>query len=488
MNQTDDKPKKVFFLGIGGTGMASVAGLAQASGFDVSGSDGKIYPPMSTMLSELKIPTYSGYSPDNLKKAAPDLVVVANALSRGNDELEFMLASEMPYTSFPAFLGSHFLNQKQAVVVTGTHGKTTTTSLLAFILKELGEDPSYMIGGIPRDFPKSFHNGDGKTFVIEGDEYDTAFFDKNSKFLHYNPKFLILNNLEFDHADIFSNLEEIEAQFKRLLDLVENNDQIIANVDDPGIKKLIKDCGIENEVTAVSTKGLTQNADIIVSSFAPIEGMIPLTWKVSFETKQWGNIALETNLGGEHNIANLAQILGCISRLAKKGVIKNCTFEQIAAAVAKFQGVQRRMDHLGNIEGIDIFEDFAHHPTAVDLVIKSFKKAFPNRTLHVAFEPKNATSRRNIFSDRYVEAFSNADHVYLGECPRDKRIADEQKMDTQALADKIGSFAKAFAANEDLLQDLVSCVQKGDAIIFMSCGSFSGIQHKMANALKNQSA
>ena len=246
-------------MGIAGTGMASAAGLLKTAGFNICGSDHQVYPPMSDMLKSLKINYSTPYSQENLIREKPDLVVVANCLSRGHEELEFMMSQNIPYTSFPKLIGERFLSKSHSIVVSGTHGKTTTSSLMAYFLKELDEDPSFLIGGIPRNFTHSFRLGRSPLFVIEGDEYDTAFFDKNSKFLHYAPKTLILNNLEFDHADIFASIEDIENEFTKLINLVPYKKGIIANIDDPGVFKLLKKLDILDKVTSVSTKGLKKS-------------------------------------------------------------------------------------------------------------------------------------------------------------------------------------------------------------------------------------
>lgn len=480
---------KVYFLGIAGTGMASVAGLAKAAGYQVSGSDKEIYPPMSTMLEELKIPVLSPYAAANIDKATPDLVVVANALSRGNEELEHMLGKGIPYTSFPQFLGEYFLEQRTSLVVSGTHGKTTTTSLLAHVLTELNEDPGFMIGGIPRNFTYSFNLGKGPVFVIEGDEYDTAFFDKNSKFLHYRPKHLILNNLEYDHADIFPNLEAIEAQFGKLISLVPNLKNIIANVDDGGILSLLRKLGLEKDIFAVSTLGKTADAKVRVLSKGPAKTTSPSgkpQWEAEISTPEWGSIKIKTTLTGEHNIANIAQVIAALTTLSRDGVLKKHTALEIAAALESFKGVTRRLDHLASGGGVDVYEDFAHHPTAVRLVIEGFRKTNPGKRLLVAFDPRNATSRRNVFTEQFAESLRLADKVFVGKCTVDQRIPEAQRMDTTVLQKRIGTHAHSYEDNEVLLSDITREARSGDAVIFMSSGSFSGIQYRLADLVRQR--
>jgi UDP-N-acetylmuramate: L-alanyl-gamma-D-glutamyl-meso-diaminopimelate ligase len=479
------KEQTIYFLGIGGTGMASCAGLAKEAGYHVVGSDQNIYPPMSTMLEEIEVDVLTPYSKENIEKNPAKLYVIANALSRGNEELEYVLSKDLPYTSFPAMLGDLFLQHKTSVVVAGTHGKTTTTSLLAHVLKELGFDPGFLVGGIPKNFPRSYSLTSSDLFVIEGDEYDTAFFDKGSKFLHYHPKFVIFNNLEFDHADIFADLAAIESQFSKLLNLVPNPRHIIANVDDPGVTKLLGQMGLMGKVTKVSAAGGRIGSDIILAEQASsIEDNTPI-WRGKLRTKMWGEFNFATSLVGPHNMANIAQVIGCVEQIALSKD-KTVTSSALANALLTFKGVARRLDFLGTHADIDVYEDFAHHPTAVKSVIQGFRKSFPSRKLLVAFEPRNATSRRNTFLGEYAEVLALADKVYIGECPLDKRIAEDQRMDTSLLCRKIGTKAHAFNQNQELLTKIVQDAKAGDTILYMSSGSFSGIQHQTVDRLKGR--
>lgn len=484
------KPKKVYFVGIGGTGMASVAGLMQEAGYEISGSDTGIYPPMSTMLEELKIPVSTPYDSSNLERAKPDLAIIANVLSRGNVELEAVLDSGIPFTSFPAVCGGLFLKPRIGVVVTGTHGKTTTSSIMAHVLTELGEDPGFVIGGIPRNFPRSFHLGTGKTFVIEGDEYDTAYFDKGPKFLHYHPHHLILNNLEFDHADIYPNVEAIEAQFVKLCALVPENGAIIANIDDPGIARLLDKTKPRAKVIRVATSGETPGAPVTVDNLrSRATGPAEQEWTADIKTRTLGTIPVRTHLSGKHNMANIAQVIACLESLAGGGHLKNALSAQnILAALDSFKNVKRRLDHLASGGDIDVYEDFAHHPTAVGLVIDGFRAAYPDRRLLVAFDPRNATSRRNVFQAAFAEKLSKADKIFIGPCPVDTRIPEGERMNTREMANAIGSAAKAYDSHEDLLGELRAALKPGDAVIFMSSGSFNGIQHELASTVKSLGA
>lgn len=475
----------LYFLGIGGTGMATVAGLCQEAGFKVRGSDAGVYPPMSNMLADLGITVRTPYSPANLDGPRPDLVVVANVLSRGHAELEHALSLGLPYTSFPALLGAVFLEQRVSCVVAGTHGKTTTASLLSHVLFELGEDPSFMVGGIPRNFPRSFRLGQGPAFVIEGDEYDTAFFDKGPKFLHYRPKHLILNNLEFDHADIYPNLEAIAAQFRQLTTLVDAPERIIANVDDPGISNLINDLGLKSQVTRVATLGTTANAAVSVRDYRAEPGKSGgQKWAARLQSDHLGEFWVETQLSGRHNLANIAQIVACLVSMERAGHLRQpLTADAIARAIATFKAPMRRLDLLASHNDIDIFEDFAHHPTAVRLVIEGLRTVYPERRLLVAFEPRSASNRRNVFQAEYAKTLALADRIYIGECMVDKRIPDSDRFDPVRLSLDIGAKAKNFATNADLLTTLGDEVRPGDTVVFMSSGSFSGIQYQLANRI-----
>lgn len=483
----DRSREKLYFLGIGGTGMASVAGLFQEAGYQVTGSDAGVYPPMSTMLAELGINVRAPYSSANIDAESPDYIVIANALSRGNEELEKALTSGIPYTSFPALLGERILSNKTTIVVSGTHGKTTTTSLLAHILNELGEEPGFIVGGLPRNFPRSFRLGKSRLFVIEGDEYDTAFFDKGPKFLHYRPSYCIFNNLEYDHADIYPNVEAIEAQFQNLIKLVKDPKKIIANIDDQGVRRTLEKIDYLHKVTSVSTLGKSTEAAFKVTKVKPgTDYAGHPEWHAIIQTPSIGPFEIKTRLAGHHNIANIIQTIACLELLALNGDLQSkLSLRSIVDAIETFAGVARRLELIGGGRGIDIFEDFAHHPTAVRTVLEGFKAMYPNKRLIVAFEPRSATQRRNIFMSEFAESLRAADLVYIGECPLDKRIPEEGRMNTDSLKQAIGDKAMAFKSNPELLEALRGAVKTGDAVIFMSSGSFSGIQHKLSEALKS---
>lgn len=478
--------KKIYFMGIAGTGMGSVAGLCKEAGFDVSGSDLNIYPPMSDMLERMDIKVQTPYLAEHINDSSADLVVVANALSRGNVEIEAVLNKRLKYTSFPKLLGDLFLKDCESVVVTGTHGKTTTSSLLAHILRELGEDPGYLIGGVPKNFNKGFEVGSGKTFISEGDEYDTAFFDKKSKFLHYYPKTLLINNLEFDHADIFKDLDAIKTMFKELIEKVKVKSNVLCNWDDLNVRELIQEVGLVDQITKVASFGESKDTYLdITTTSIDTEDISRPTWAITYNSVLLGEFRLHSPLTGRHNMANLSMVVATLCKLMETKAIKAFTCDDLQQALASFQNVKRRLEYLGSAAGTDIFEDFAHHPTAVKMIIDNFKTSFPKRRLVVAFEPKNATARRNVFEEQYSRELAHADVVLLGACPSDERIPLEQRMDTKRICERIGSSAHRFGDNDQILQWLKDNARDNDIVVFMSSGSFSGIQHKSLEALKS---
>jgi UDP-N-acetylmuramate: L-alanyl-gamma-D-glutamyl-meso-diaminopimelate ligase len=470
--------QKLYFAGIAGTGMASAAGLCKEAGFEVTGSEGgQIYPPMSDMLTALQIPVKTPYSADNIRGETADLYVIGNALSRGNPEIEAILETGRAYTSFPQLIGDAFLRHQESLVVAGTHGKTTTSSLLAHLLTCLGQQPGFLIGGIPRNFSNSFAVGAGTYFVIEGDEYDTAFFDKGSKFLHYHPTYAILNNIEFDHADIFPSLAAIEKTFAQFLQLVKDPRNIIANVDDPGVCKVLEALGLLDRVTAVSGYGNTPSAAVCVLQVgvepASKSSELPI-WYGEIQTKTWGTIRLRTHMQGERNLANAAQVLACLERMPIA-----IDLPTILEGMLSFQGIRRRMERLGQYRGAPIYDDFAHHPTAMTQLLQMARIAYPNRRLVAVFEPKNATARRNIFQHAFTESLRLADVALIAPCPLDVRIPEGQRFQAEAVARALPEKGFAFSNFDDLYSWLRSHIQSEDVVLFMSSGSVGGIQHRL---------
>jgi UDP-N-acetylmuramate: L-alanyl-gamma-D-glutamyl-meso-diaminopimelate ligase len=465
---------KIYFLGIAGTGMATVAGLCKEAGFVVCGSDQAVYQPTAGMLADADIPVFTPYHQDNLIKANPDLIVVGNAISRGHPELEFWISQQRPMTSFPQLLGEYFLADKASIVMTGTHGKTTTTALMAHVLTELGEDPSWFIGGVPQHQSQSFNLGKSPLFVLEGDEYNTAFFDKGAKFLHYRSRVLLLNNLEHDHVDIFPDFSAVLAMFGRLLTSISDRGLIVANTDSPGVERLLESAGLRDHVLAVAQGNAPRSKSIIYGASTYDESHD--CWRGTIYSERWGRLEINTQLPGQHNLSNIAGMLGCLSRLQEGGHLKGAWNQQdLLASIASFPGVQKRCEYLGTYKGCPVYMDFAHHPTAVENILKVFSQRYPEKRLIVAFDPKNASSRRNIFVPLYAQAFRRAKVALIGACKEDVRIPPEQRMNTDELARSIGPEAQAFHDNEEILTWMRSHVQKNDVVIFLTCGDFSNI-------------
>jgi UDP-N-acetylmuramate: L-alanyl-gamma-D-glutamyl-meso-diaminopimelate ligase len=469
--------EKLYFIGIGGTGMSSVAGLMQELGHHIVGSESGLYEPTKSLLRSFRIKVNIPYDDNNILNHPADLYVIANSLSRGNVELESVLAKKLNYTSFPELLKNKVLKHKDPLVVCGTHGKTTTTSLLSYCLEELNESPGYLIGGYCKNLKKSFCVGK-KLFVIEGDEYDTAFFDKNPKLFHYLPQYLILNNIEFDHADIYNNIEEIEQVFTTTVENIKDKSKIIANSEDPRVFSLLKKLKIEEKVRTTS---ITQNSFVKIISSQP---QTKLLWQTIFSTPL-GNLEINTSLWGIHNSKNIAQVIATILALQEDKKIKTVTLEQLKQIIEKFSGISKRLEKIGYLNQAPIYFDFAHHPSAVTTTLATIRSLFPHKNIIAAFEPKNATSRRNIFTSKYQQAFSSADKVLLGPCIKDPRIPEKQQMDTDKLAQLIGNKAHAFSSFVDLQTWLQTNTAQDDLIIFMSPGDFANIPKQLSNCDKN---
>ncbi|MGH9420649.1 MAG: UDP-N-acetylmuramate--L-alanine ligase, partial [Thermoanaerobaculia bacterium] len=390
--------RKVYLIGIGGTAMASLAGMLQERGYEVAGSDEHVYPPMSTYLDRLGIAALEGYTKEHLVAFHPDLVVIGNAAASTNAEAAATLELDLPYTSMPEAIHRLFIDGKHSIVVTGTHGKTTTTSLMAWLLESAGRDPSMVVGGIPLNFNQNFKLGNGPEFVIEGDEYNTAFFDKGPKFLHYAANTLLVNNIEFDHADIYADLDAIIEAFRKGIQQVAPGDVIVANGDDANVLSLRSDAR-----GRWFTFGTSRGCDIAATDaeFTP-EGSAFTAW---WEGREW--FRFRTTLSGQHNIVNaLADI--AIGRL------RGLSAEEIQRGLETFQGIKRRMEVRGVERGVTVIDDFAHHPTAIETTLAGAKRRYPGRKIWALFEPRSITSSRKEFESGYSKAFRQADRVIVG--------------------------------------------------------------------------
>jgi UDP-N-acetylmuramate: L-alanyl-gamma-D-glutamyl-meso-diaminopimelate ligase len=469
------KTGHIHLLGIGGAAMAPVAGMLKERGFSVSGSDTGVYPPASTLLTSLGIPWNNGYRAENLKPA-PDLVVVGNAISRGNPELEAVLDEGIPYCSMPQIIENYFLPGHTSIVIAGTHGKTTTTSMLAWIFQVANRHPDFLIGGVVPNFrDRSYGLGGGEEFILEGDEYDTAYFDKQPKFLHYHPDELILTSLEFDHADIYADLAAIELQFRRLVNLVPRRGRILVW----GEARNLVAC-TEKAFCPVERYGLSPEMDWFAGDIEWRDGMTH--FRVIYHREEVARIRMR--LAGRHNVMNA---LACVALSFGRSV--EC--EAIEMALAKFQGVRRRLEMKGEANGITIVEDFAHHPTAIRATIEAARSRWPGRRLWAVFEPRSNTMRRNIFQRDLTEALATADGAAVGPVNRPQLLSDDERMDPRAVAESIrkqGKKAEALGSAAEIAEYLSTQLAPGDVVLVMSNGSFDGLCARLVEIIEKPTA
>jgi UDP-N-acetylmuramate: L-alanyl-gamma-D-glutamyl-meso-diaminopimelate ligase len=444
--------------------MASAAAAMQARGFKVTGSDQNVYPPMSTFLAERKIEVSPAFSEANLAYK-PDLVVIGNAISRGNAEAEAVLDHKLRYCSLPELLKEFFIRGKRSIVVTGTHGKTTTTSLLTWVFEHNGFNPSYLIGGIPNNFNAGARFTDSDWFIIEGDEYDTAFFDKRSKFVHYMPEVVIINNIEFDHADIFDNLQAVQTAFKRLINLVPRNGQLLANGDDANIAPLLN-------ISHCPVKRFGLGEGNAIQAFNIRYGPTAATFEIP-------SFKFHLNMVGEFNVRNALAVVSC----AKHFGLSN---KQIQSAFDTFTGIKRRMEIRGIVGGITIIDDFGHHPTAIRETLKAVRMKYPSQRIWAIFEPRSNTTRRNVFQLELAESFRDADNVIVSQVARLEQIKPEERLDPELLMLEIQERGKVAAYLPDV-GAIVNHVKKhaagGDIVCVFSNGGFGGIHEKLLAAL-----
>lgn len=463
--------KHIHILGICGTAMAAIANLAKESGFFVTGSDAGIYPPMSDYLASLSI-TVQPFSESNLDPA-PDLCVIGNAMSRGNVEVETILNRGLAYCSGPEFVGNHILPGRHAIVAAGTHGKTTTSSLLAYLLDVAADHekgPGFLIGGIPENFDGGARLGTGKYFVLEGDEYDTAFFDKRSKFLHYHAKTLILNNLEYDHADIFADLDAIKLQFSHLLRTVPANGHIIANGDEPHIADVIAK-GCWTPVTLFAQQGHPS---------AEWQWQATSADGTTFKLFREGQLFIEAewSMIGVHNVANACAVAATATALG----IGAATIKH---ALESFAGIRRRMTLTGEVGGIRIFDDFAHHPTAIAGIVSAGKAAMKSDgNLWVVIEPRSNTMRSRIHQDRLPNCFDAADRVIFIPAS-DRNLPPDEVLDTETVCKVIGAHAQVLPDADAIIEYLAKRLHDGDDVLILSNGGFDGIHTRLLERLRN---
>ncbi|MDO4751456.1 MAG: UDP-N-acetylmuramate:L-alanyl-gamma-D-glutamyl-meso-diaminopimelate ligase [Akkermansia sp.] len=461
--------KHVHFLGICGTAMGAVASAMARKGYVVTGTDANVYPPMSTFLESEGIRIFQGYKPDNIPAEA-DLIVIGNAMSRGNVEVEAVLERNLRYMSLPETMKEFFLWGKKNFVVTGTHGKTTTTSMLTWMLQDNGLEPSFMIGGIARNLGRGGNFTDSDYCVLEGDEYDTAFFDKRSKFLHYLPKVVIINNIEMDHADIYANVEEIKLSFKRLLRVVPRDGVVFINADCPNCADVREHAAQELRMVKLVSVGMGENADIRITD---------IEHRTDGSSFSLNGESYSVPMVGDFNIRNAA-MAACAAGYA------GLTPEQIRASLLSFEGVARRQEVRGTVNSVTVVDDFAHHPTAIKQAVQALRQRYPKGRLWVLFDPRSNTTIRNLFQNELAEALSTADFAVLSPVENHKRVAPEDRLDEARLqADIAATGTECYLGSgvDDIVAHVVSHVHPGDVLLVMSNGGFGGIHGKLLNAL-----
>jgi UDP-N-acetylmuramate: L-alanyl-gamma-D-glutamyl-meso-diaminopimelate ligase len=469
--------KHIHLIGICGTAMASLAGLLQLKGHRITGSDQAAYPPMSDLLASLKIPIAEPFSETNLQPH-PDLVIVGNAISRGNVELEYVLDQRIPFTSMARVIHDEFLPGHESLVVAGTHGKTTTTSMLAWIYEVASQrqnelSPSFLIGGVAENFGTSFHLREGRPFILEGDEYDTAFFDKGPKFMHYFPDALILTHVEFDHADIYKDLDAVKTAFKRLVNLVPRRGRIVAFDGAPNVDECISRafCSVERYgFKADSTwrlDGLTHEGS-------------QTTWQVLREGKPWAEFTL--NMAGAHNALNAT---AAAALAAGQGL----PLDAIAEALATFKSVKRRLEVRDVIDGITIIDDFAHHPTAIRETLRALRSSYPNARLWAVLEPRSNTLRRNVFEQELVDSLALADRIVMAGVFKMESIPEHERLHPDAVVKALaacGHHAELLKDADAIVDGIAPELASGDVVAILSNGGFDGIYTKLPQRLHSR--
>lgn len=470
LNMAPPNPIRIHLMGICGTGMASLAGMLKQQGYEVTGSDQNVYPPMSDFLRGLAIPVAEGYGARNLQPP-PDLVIVGNVITRLNPEAVELSRLGVPYLSMPQALQAFAMKGKKNVVVCGTHGKTTTSSLAAWVLERGGKDPGFMIGGLPLNFGVNFKLGAGDLFVVEGDEYDTAFFDKGPKFLHYSPWIVVLTSIEFDHADIYRDLEHVRESFRKLIDLIPPDGLLIANADDALV--------MAESVRArcpVIPYGLCGSAEWKAADIA-YRGDRTVLRVLRGGLEQ---MTLSTPLYGQHNISNL---LSCVvlSDFLRLDPLR------LQEAANTFRGVRRRQEVKGEPRGILVLDDFAHHPTAVRETIRAVRERFGSRRLLAVFEPRSNSSRRKVFQQAYAGAFDMADLIFIPEPPLMEKVPPDERFSSKDLVEDLlrkGRQAFYFTNTDSLLEEIPRRSRTGDVVLFMSNGAFDNLPGRLVKRLE----
>src|SRR5581483_8839107 len=465
------KSKHVHLIGICGTAMASLAGMLQERGFRVTGSDAAVYPPMSDFLARLGIPVAQPFAVENLTPR-PDLVVVGNAISRGNVELEQVLNQKIQLCSLPQLLHEEFLRDKEVMVVAGTHGKTTTTSMLSWIFESAGLQPSFLIGGVAENFGSSFRLDAGKHFIIEGDEYDTAFFDKGPKFMHYFPDSVILTSVEFDHADIYKDLDAVETAFKRLVNLVPQQGKIIAFDSGDSIERCLARafCPVQRYGSKATSQWRVDNLRLEASR---------TLWSVFQDGQRWADF--EFAIAGEYNVWNAT----AAAAMAEHYGISR---EQIATALKSFKSVKRRLEVRAVVAGVTIIDDFAHHPTAIAGTLAALRSRYPKSRVWAILEPRSNTMRRKVLQSDLAKSLAMADEVVVANVFKSEAIPENERLDLDGLTatiQKHGRRARILATADDIVNAVAPELHSGDVVAILSNGGFGGIYDKLPARLKS---
>jgi UDP-N-acetylmuramate: L-alanyl-gamma-D-glutamyl-meso-diaminopimelate ligase len=476
-----EKGAHVHFMGICGTAMASLAGIMKTMGFKVTGSDLNVYPPMSTQLEKVGIQIMQGYKKENLD-SKPQLVIVGNVISKNHEEAQALLASQIPYTSLPNALGRFVIGDRESIVVCGTHGKTTTTSLMAWTAQICRKAPGFLIGGIPVNYDFSFQVPEKNLFVIEGDEYDTAFFDKVPKFVHYKPKYAILTSVEFDHADIYRDLDHVKSAFEMLLQKISSDGFLVYNSDEANVLDVVqKHSKPLKSFSYGERSGDYQFKNLKLNEKACF-------FEIEFRGKRLGSFELP--LFGRYNILNALSVFAVAHQTGYE-------IELIQQAWKSFKGVKRRQEIIGTPNQITVIEDFAHHPTAVKVTLQGIRERFQGSKIFAVFEPRSATSRRGIFQNDYVSAFSEADQVVLAGVFNSQALGETERLSPEAIVDTINSQVKAnnsqapgpakarvFNEVDQIVSFLKAECRPSDVVVIMSNGAFGGIYSKVLQALR----
>lgn len=459
--------------------MGAVASAMARKGFVVTGTDANVYPPMSTFLESEGIQIFQGYKPSNIPDDA-ELIVIGNAMSRGNIEVEAVLNRRLRYMSLPETMKEFFLWGRRNFVVTGTHGKTTTTSMLAWMMEANGLNPSFMIGGIARNLGRGGRFTDSDFCVLEGDEYDTSFFDKRSKFLHYLPEVVVINNIEMDHADIYANVDEIKLSFERLLRVVPSNGLVFINADCPNCAAVRESAAAQLRTVNIVSVGMSENADVRIGNIAHRTDGSSFTLTTAEDAPYALNgVTLNVPMIGDFNIRNAA-MAACAARIA------GLNAEQISDALNAFEGVARRQEVRGTVNGVTVVDDFAHHPTAISQAIAGLRQRFPKSRLWVLFEPRSNTTIRNLFQHELAASLAEADFAVVARVENHKKLKPEEQLNEQLLCEEItkaGTECHLGESVDEIVAHVVTHVHPGDVLLVMSNGGFGGIHNKLLAGL-----